>query len=377
MSSVRRVVGTVVLLARGAALAVTVARLVGPLPANLASGRSRTPGVRKRADVVSPGAGVSVVIPARDEAGRIGPCLEAVGRMAGVTEVVVVDDQSTDPTARIAERAGARVVAGQPLPAGWAGKAWALQQGIEAAAGPVVITLDADARPGSGLVPVLVDRLVAGADFLTVAGRFDCPTAGSRALHPALLTTLVYRFGRPGGTDATGRDGDRQLANGQCMAFVRETFLAEGGMSGVRGELVEDVALARRLTRQGRRVEFVDAPEHLTVRMFESFADTWTGWGRSIALPGVEPRRRQLTDLARLTVVQGLPLVRLVLGRADVVDGVALAVRAGTLVGTRRAYERPGVAYWCSVLLDPAAVLRLAGSIARPSRSWRGRTYPG
>ena len=317
---------------------------------------------------------ISVVVPARDEAERIAPLLDAIVGASGVAEVIVVDDQSSDATAEIARLAGASVVSGAPLPDGWAGKAWALQQGIEAATSDWVVTLDADARPDPQLPTALVARAVGDRlDLLTVGGRFECPTPGSRWLHPAMLTTLVYRFGPPGTPAARP---DRTMANGQCMAFARAPFLAASGMELVRGDVVEDLALARRLASDGHRVGFLDASELLSVRMFESFGDAWRGWGRSLALPGVEPRRRQLSDLAIVVLAQVLPIPRLLLGRGDVIDVVLAATRLGTLVGTRRAYERNDAAYWSSPLADPVAAVAIARGIARRGRqTWRGRSY--
>ena len=101
------------------------------------------------------------------------------------------------------------------------------------------------------------------------------------------------------------------MANGQCMAIVGEPFLDRGGMAAVAGAVVEDVALARAMAADGARVGFLDASDLLTVRMFESFGDTWRGWGRSLALPGVEPPRRQVVDLAVIVLAQVLPLPRL------------------------------------------------------------------
>ena len=323
---------------------------------------------------LTPMQSISVVIPARDEAERIGPLLGAIVDAPGVSEVIVVDDQSSDATADIARQAGATVISGTPLPDGWAGKAWALQQGITAASSEWVVTLDADARPDPQLPTALVARAVAGRlDLLTVGGRFECPTPGSRWLHPAMLTTLVYRFGPPGVTPSRP---DRMMANGQCMAVPRVPFLAWGAMESVRGEVVEDLALARRLATDGRRVGFLDASDLLTVRMFESLGDAWSGWGRSLALPGVEPRRRQLFDLTLIVLAQVLPIPRLLLRRGDAIDVVLAATRLGTLVGTRRAYERNDAAYWLSPLADPVAAVAIALGIARRGRqTWRGRSY--
>ena len=323
---------------------------------------------------LTPMASISVVIPARDEAARIGPLLAAVIGAPRVSEVIVVDDESGDATAEIARFAGATVIEGTSLPDGWAGKAWALQQGIEAAQSDWVVTLDADTRPHPDLPGALVARATGDRfDLVTVGGRFDLPTAGSRWLHAAMLTTLVYRFGPPGVAPSRA---DRTMANGQCMAFERRSFLEIGGMALVRGEVVEDIALARRLATDGRKVGFLDANALLDVRMFESTRDVWNGWGRSLALPGVEPRNRQIFDLAVVVLAQVLPILRLLSRRGDMVDLALAAMRLGTLAGTRTAYTRNDAAYWLSPLADPLAAFAIVRGIARGARqTWRGRTY--
>ena len=324
--------------------------------------------------MLTPLSSISVVVPARDEATRIGPLLETIVGAPNVSEVIVVDDQSTDATAVIARRAGASVIEGTPLPDGWAGKAWALQQGIEAARSDWVVTLDADTRPDPLLPGALVARATGDRfDLLTVGGRFDLPTAAGRWLHASMLTTLVYRFGPPG---VPSSRPDRTMANGQCMAFERSWFLDMGGMALVGGEVVEDIALARHLATDGCRVGFLDANELLEVRMFESVGDVWNGWGRSLALPGVDSRNRQLFELAVVVFAQVLPIPRLLTRRGDVVDLALAAVRLGTLAGTRTAYGRNDAAYWLSPLADPLAAVAIARGIARRRRqTWRGRTY--
>jgi dolichol-phosphate mannosyltransferase len=149
-----------------------------------------------------------------------------------------------------------------------------------------------------------------------------------------------------------------------------------GGMSLVSGNVVEDVALVRTLAAGGWHVGFLDAAELLDVRMFESFRDVWNGWGRSIALPGVEPLPSQLIDLSIVALTQAAPMLRLALRRGDALDCGLLAIRIGTLVGTRRAYDRNDLAYWASPLADLVSVAAIARGIARRGRqSWRGRTY--
>jgi dolichol-phosphate mannosyltransferase len=318
---------------------------------------------------------LTVVVPARDEATRLGPLLAAVVGADGVDEVVVVDDQSTDDTAAVAAAAGGRVVTGRPAPPGWAGKAWALEQGLDAANAPWVVFLDADTRPATGLPAALVARAVAdGLDVVTVGGRFECPTPGLRWLHPALLTTLVYRSAPPGA--AAPGPVHRRIGNGQCMAVRREVLVAAGGFGAVAHHTVEDVALVRTMATAGFAVATLDAADLLTVRMYESAPDAWLGWGRSLPLPGVDGRSRRVTALVALALAQAAPLWRAVTRRADLLDAVLLAVRAGTLVGTAGAYTRRGAPYWLSPTADIVAVAALVrSSVGRP-RPWRGRVTP-
>jgi dolichol-phosphate mannosyltransferase len=333
--------------------------------ARLARGRDRLPPLAASA----PRRSVSVVVPARDEEARIAPCLDALRRDPGVKEVIVVDDRSRDGTAALARSLGARVIDGAELPAGWVGKPWALQQGLEAATGEVVVSLDADARPRPGLAGAL-DAALGDADWVTCGPRFVCDTAGERWLHPSMLAGLVYRFGpsdvpRP----------PRVVANGQCTAVVRERLLAAGGYRRAAGHMTDDAAQARGLAGEGWRVAFRDASALLEVKMHDSAAEVWREWGRSLALPGVESRPWQLADLAVVWLAMGLPVLRAASLRPGRLDLALLGVRVALLAGLRGSYVRRGPAFWLSPLADPATAACLTLAALRPRREWRGRTY--
>jgi dolichol-phosphate mannosyltransferase len=212
---------------------------------------------------------------------------------------------------------------------------------------------------------MIVDDL----DVLTVGGRFDCPTSGLRWLHPALLTTLVYRYAPPGAS----RPGPvhRRMGNGQCIAARRDTLLAAGGWRPVAHHIVEDVALVRALATAGFAVAFLDAGDLLTVRMYESATEAWRGWGRSLSLPGVDSIGRRIAGVGVVIVAQTAPPLRLLARRGDVLDVALLAVRIGTLAGTVRGYRRRGVAYWLSPTADLAATAALA---LTPSGNGRWRS---
>jgi dolichol-phosphate mannosyltransferase len=345
-------------LAQAAAAAVALARL--------ARGRHRRPALAEAA----PRRRVSVVIPARNEATRIGPCL--AGLRGAAAEVIVVDDCSADATAEVAAGLGARVVDGREPPPGWVGKPWALQQGLEAASGEVVVSLDADTRPRPGLLGAL-DEALRHADFVTAGARFVCDTPGERLLHPSMLASLVYRFG-PADAD-TVRRPERVISNGQCTAVVRERLLARGGYAAAAPHMTDDAALARSLAAAGWSVAFHDGADLIEVKMHDSAAETWREWGRSLAYADITSAAWQAADLGVVWLAQALPVIRLAAGRPAPLDLALLAVRAALLGALARSYTHRGPAFWLSPLADPATAVRITASALRPPRAWRGRTY--
>lgn len=320
---------------------------------------------------------MSVVIPARDEAERLGPCLAglAADPDAGET-IVVVDEDDRSDTATVAASGGARVVVTPPLPAGWVGKPWALQHGLEAATGRVLVTLDADTRPRAGLLAALVADLDDDTDLVTAGTRFVCDSAGERMLHPAMLATLVYRFGPAGAADVGPSRASRAVANGQCQAFRREQLLAAGGFTRVPDRMTDDIALARSLAADGWRIRFLDGADLLSVRMHASMGEVWREWGRSLSMEDVTSRTWQALDLLVVWLAMALPVWRVLARRATPLDTLLACVRLSLLAPLRRVYERRGLAFWLSPLADVIAAARLTLSTVRPIRTWRGRTYP-
>jgi dolichol-phosphate mannosyltransferase len=338
--------------------------------ARLARGRRRRPPLAPPTG--PPAAAISAVVPARDEAARIAPCVAALAADPAFTEVIVVDDSSRDATASIARALGARVVAAGPPPPGWVGKPWALQRGLEEASGEIVVSLDADTRPRPGLAGALADAL-AHADYVCAGARFICDSAGERWLHPALLTTLVYRYGPPDAS-APARPS-RLVVNGQCTAVRRRRLLDAGGYAHAAAHMTDDAAQARALARRGWRIAFHDGGGLIAVDMHDSARETWREWGRSIALRDVTPAGWVAADLALVWLTLGLPPLRVLARRAGRLDVTLLALRWALATALAPAYERRGPAYWLAPLADPPAAVRLTLSALRPARRWRGRDY--
>jgi len=327
------------------------------------------------------------LVPVLNEADRIAPCLAGLARQGPeVGEVLVIDGGSTDETRSVvqaAQSADARIrwIQAGPQPDGWNGKLWNLVTGAAAAAPSHqwLLTIDADVRPRSGLVAALV----AHADrehlhVLSVATDQRLSGLAEGLVHPSLLTTLVYRCGAPGRV-ATAL-GDVQ-ANGQCMLLRADVPAAIGGLQVAHDSVCEDLTLARAVAAAGLRTGFYQAPGLIDVEMYQSAADAWANWPRSLSLRDRFSRGSSLAGLAQVTLVQAFPLVLLALTYwlaaprwVIALNRGLLALRLGLLVGIAPAYPGRPASYWLSPLLDMPVAAALWRSALTHRHTWRGRT---
>jgi dolichol-phosphate mannosyltransferase len=330
---------------------------------------------------------LSVIVPVLNEYARLVPCLEGLLTQGQeVAEILVVDGGSCDGTQDLVRsftrrNSRVRLLDASPVPPNWNGKAWGLHTGLQqvAATSRWVLTLDADVCPA----PLLASSLLAqaqktGLAALSIATLQEIEGPGQGALHPSLLTTLVYRFGIPG---RAIRKVNEVQANGQCFLLRREVLEECGGFLVARDSLCEDITLARALVASGHPVGFYEADSLVSVRMYENWRETWQNWTRSLPMHDRFSRGYTLLALLEVALVQALPLplffVLVLRGSRSrwlvLLNGIGAAMRVGVLFGTARAYRRRPWSYWLSPLCDLPVVLKLGSSALQRRHNWRGR----
>ena len=327
---------------------------------------------------------VSVIIPVLDEVGRLATCLNGTIQLGPeVGEILVVDSGSQDDTcdvvrqyARVDPRI--RLIQAGAARQDWNGKVWGLLHGERSlrSNSEWLLTLDADVAPKASVAAALVAHArQRGLRLLSVAAQQHVPGVVQGVLHPAMLASLVYRFGRPNGATSNSSEA---LANGQCCLIQRDLLRRLGGFEALRGSLCEDITLARLAARAGERVGFYETDGLVEVSMFSDWGDAWRNWPRSLAMRDALFGIAGWWGLLEVLLVEALPLPILLLGPHGTLRHVnlwLLAMRIGMLCGIARAYPRRQWSFWLSALADLPVALALWRSALAPRHTWRGRTY--
>lgn len=230
---------------------------------------------------------LSVLIPARNEARNIRRCLQSLlAQDYPLIEVWVLDDGSTDATAAIvAEMAQRdprlRLVRGQPLPQGWMGKNFACHQLAGLAQGDWLLFTDADTdhRPDT-LTWALEAAEQNRADLVSLIPHTVTHTLGERLLLPIIPFGLIACL--PLALGERLRIPLLAMAVGPFLLFRREAYQRIGGHQAVRGEIAEDVVLARQVRRTGGRVVLLDGSEQVDVHFYHGFREAWRGLAKSV-----------------------------------------------------------------------------------------------
>ncbi|MGB8770906.1 MAG: glycosyltransferase [Candidatus Korobacteraceae bacterium] len=227
---------------------------------------------------------IAVVIPARNEADVIGEAIRSLLQQscADAIHIFLVDDDSADGTAEAAREAAANssppnaltIIRGQPLPDGWTGKLWAMQQGIEQALRlhpQFLLLTDADIQHSPENVATLVSVAECGGYHLTsFMVKLHCDSLPEKLLIPAFMLFFFMLY-----PPEWIRNPWRKIAGaaGGCILIRPEALARAGGVTAIRGEIIDDCALARRVKLSGGKVWLGVTTDASSMRAYQSFGE--------------------------------------------------------------------------------------------------------
>lgn len=229
---------------------------------------------------------VSILVPARNEEGKIERCLASLlAQDYPSFELIVIDDRSTDRTGEIIEEFAKRdsrvkYVKGKDAPAGWIGKCNALAHAVGYASGDWFVFTDADTYHHVNSIRDSVSYAMnKKVDLISFVPMQELGSFPERLFMPVLLSSFL--IGDPFHTVNDPR-AERAYAYGQYILCRRSSYLAVGGHQSVRDEIVEDHAIARVFKEKGYKIWVGDGKTLYSVRMYTGLKTLWHGWSKNL-----------------------------------------------------------------------------------------------
>jgi len=235
---------------------------------------------------------LTVVIPAYNEAANISRCLSSVLRNTPPCNdwrVVVVDDNSSDATVSLASatieatpsQAQSSVLQAGPRPSAerWVGKNWACSRAMASVETDWVLFIDADVE----LAPQTLRRALAQAnaeeaDLFSLAPRLVCSCLAEWMVQPIMASLLGLGFPME---ETNNPDSPVAFAAGPFMLFRLKAYSAIGGHQALADEVVEDLALARRIKGSGYRLRYCLGLDAVDLQMYADLGALWEGWSKN------------------------------------------------------------------------------------------------
>lgn len=310
---------------------------------------------------------IAAVIPARNEADVVARAVESLANQQypGEFHIVLVDDHSDDGTADAARSAAPSerltVIEAAPLPAGWTGKLWAVAQGAAYARRhepDFLLLTDADIVHGPGTLAGLAARAAGGYDLVSYMATLHCESLAERALIPAFVFFFFLLYPPAWGTGAAGG----------CMLIRREMLERIGGIERIRGELIDDCALAHAVRQGGGRVRLSTSAATRSIRPYRTFGEI----GRMISRSAYTQLRYSIWLLigtvAGLLLTYAAPVALTIAGSWW--GAAAWAIMSVMYLPMVRFYR---VSPLWALLLPMIAVFYLGATVHSAIQHWRGQ----
>jgi glycosyltransferase involved in cell wall biosynthesis len=324
---------------------------------------------------------ISAIVPARNEELSIGSCLAALLLQPEILEIIVVNDQSSDKTAeivraRMTQAARVHLLETGGVPDGWVGKNNAAAMGAAGAMQAWLLFVDADAEvlPGA-CAKALATAIESGAGLISYSPEQVTVKWYEKALIPFIYCRLARKFSYEAVNDPKKKAA---AANGQFLMIHRSVYDAIGGHAAVASEILEDIAIARRVKAAGYAVRFSSGIGLVRARMYRSFAAMWAGWRKNLyRLMDGTP---QAFGWEMESVIPWIPFFLIIAGLwfpIAILAGVLLLLLRQARYGSelvRNRYPFTLIIYYVPAVLMYAGVLMASYfSYSRGRVEWKGR----
>lgn len=336
---------------------------------------------------------VSILVPARNEAATITPCITSLLQQEyPAYEVIVLDDGSTDSTgAQLDTLAAAdprlRVIhAKNSLPPGWNGKSYACHRLAAQASGEWLLFTDADTlHTRQSLALGVAQALALDVDMLSAF-----PAQETRSWSERIFVSFIVDFLPLAGLDFRSiyrGEGSHSAGNGQYLLLRAASYHAAGGHLAIYNETLDDFALARRLRQRGYRTVLTSGQMFLRCRMYRSAGQVWEGFSRSL-MHGLElsSTRRRGAGWAALfawgySALFVHPFLALYSGRGRGLAVIEVLWLALLRAVVNRHLHRPLLEIFTTPLAAWGVMILGCSALYRRWRgqtiNWKGRAYMG
>jgi len=222
---------------------------------------------------------ISIIIPARNEEKNLNILFNSLNSQSiKVKEVILVDDSSTDRTPEIGRKHNAKVISLKSLPKGWTGKSWACYNGAKAATGDYFLFLDADTKLKINGIENILSCLKKCNGVISIQPYHRIKKVYENL---SLFFNIILIAGMGSFTPFQNRINTIG-AFGPCLICKREDYYKIDGHEGIKGKVMEDIAIGNRFIRAKIPVLCLGGKSTIDFRMYPGgFMDMVKGWSRS------------------------------------------------------------------------------------------------
>jgi len=326
---------------------------------------------------------ITVLIPARNEAAVIQKTLQSLSDQGSGLKIVLIDDNSEDATVEKARQmrvSNFRIIQSPPVPSGWSGKLWALEQGRLQVTTPYTLLLDADIELVRGIVKTLREKMNReGIPFVSLMAMPSMSGSWEKLLMPAFVHffKVLYPFGR-----VNSNRTRVAAAAGGCILVETRILDQIGGFESIRSAVIDDCALARRVKLQGSKVWLGLTHSVKSVRTYQRLREIWDMVARTAFTQLHYSVGLLILCTLVMLLVYHVPVVMVASSNILIryLALVSLTIMLLTYVPILRFYNR-SLAWALGLPLVAALFLAMTWTSAirywRGERTrWKGRVYP-